>query len=129
MKLAQKYNRANLYTSLIILVSSGAVYYFAIHFILTQKLDQDLKIEEEEVLAYVAKYKKLPLPGDYKDERINYQLLKNGAQTERYYSHNPYFKSQKKQAEPGRSLVTTVKLGANIYRLSITKSSWKQKIW
>ena len=43
MKLAQKYNRVNLYTSLIILVLSGAIYYFAIHYILTGKLDNDLK--------------------------------------------------------------------------------------
>lgn len=123
MKLAQKYNRANLYTSLIILVLSGAVYYFAIHYILTQKLDQDLKIEEEEVLAYAAKYKKLPIPNDFKDQRISYELLEKGAQRERYYSHNLYFKQNDKAAEPGRSLITTIKLNGDLYRVSITKSS------
>ncbi|WP_158799501.1 sensor histidine kinase KdpD [Pedobacter sp. L105] len=123
MKLAQKYNRANLYTSLLILVLSGAVYYFAIHYILTQKLDHDLKIEEEEIVAYARKYKKLPIPNDFKDQRISYELLEKGAQRERYYSHNLYFKPDEREAEPGRSLITTIRLEGDIYRVSITKSS------
>ena len=123
MKLAQKYNRVNLYTSLLILLLSGAVYYFAIHYILTEKLDHDLKIEEEEIIAYAGKYNRLPLSSDYKDQIVSYQLLTKGASRERYYSHNLYYKSNNKGLEPGRSLITTLKIAGDIYRVSITKSS------
>ncbi|MBB6498585.1 sensor histidine kinase [Pedobacter cryoconitis] len=123
MKLARKYNRVNLVTSLIILVLSGAVYYFAIHYILTNKLDNDLKIEEEEIVASALKYDKLPLPSDFKDQKVTYSELKPGDSTERYFANTVYNNPDEKETEPGRSLVTTIRAGGKDYSVTITKSS------
>ncbi|QNK64218.1 HAMP domain-containing histidine kinase [Pedobacter sp. PAMC26386] len=123
MKLAQKYNRVNLITSLIILVLSGGIYYFAIHYILTNKLDNDLKIEEEEIVASVHEYHKLPLPSDFKDQKVTYLKLKEGESAERSFSNTTYNNPGEKETEPGRSLVTTVKVGTQDYLVTITKSS------
>lgn len=123
MRLAQKYNRVNLFTSLIILVLSGAIYYFAIHYILTNKLDNDLKIEEEEILASVREYHKLPLPSDFKDQKVIYHELKKGDTTDRSFSNTWYYNPEEKETEPGRSLNTSVKLGEKDYAVTITKSS------
>lgn len=123
MKLAQKYNRANIITSLVILILSGGVYYFAIHFILTNKLDDDLKIEEEEILAYAAKYNKPPLPGDYKDQKVSFVLLKKDDPGERYYINSWYYNDDEKETEPGRSLITTIEAAGRKYKVTITKSS------
>ncbi|MGY0036175.1 hypothetical protein [Pedobacter sp. NJ-S-72] len=123
MKLAQKYNRVNLYTSLIILVLSGAIYYFAIHYILTNKLDNDLKIEEEEILASVHEYHRLPLPSDFKDQKVTYQELKKGESAERNFINTSYYNPDEKETEPGRSLITNIKVGEQDYIVTITKSS------
>ncbi|KIO75279.1 histidine kinase [Pedobacter lusitanus] len=123
MKLAQKYNRVNLFTTLIILVMSGAIYYFAIHYILTSKLDNDLKIEEEEIIASVQKYNKLPLPSDFKDQKVTYKELGTTEEVERYFVNTSYYNQDEKDSEPGRSLITTVKAGDRSYAVTITKSS------
>ena len=49
MKLAARYNRVNLFTSLVVLIITGVIYYTVIHFILTEKLDKDLAVEEDEI--------------------------------------------------------------------------------
>ena len=123
MKLAQQYNRANLFTSLIILMLSGAVYYFAVHYILTSKLDTDLDIEEQEIIAYARKYNKLPFAGDFKDQKVTYQLLKKSDTSERRYTNTSYYNPDEKGTEPGRSLMTTVSTATEKYAVTITKSS------
>lgn len=123
MKLARQYNRANLLTSLLILVLSGAVYYAVIHYILTDKLDRDLDIEEQEIRAYAAKYHKLPLPGDYKDQKMAYKPITVTSDTARLYDNTIYSQPDGAQAEPGRSLVTTIPAGGIRYRVTVTKSS------
>lgn len=123
MKLAQRYNRANIITSLVILIFSGGVYYFAIHFILTNKLDDDLRIEEEEIQAYAAKYNKPPLPGDYKDQKVSFVLLGKDDPGESYYVNSWYYNDDEKETEPGRSLITTIDAAGKKYKVTITKSS------
>lgn len=123
MKLAQEYNRANIITSLIILVLSGGVYYSAIHYILTSRMDNELKIEEEEIRAYAYKYNKHPLPSDYKDQKVNFVPLKNNEQVEASFNNSSYYNEAKKKTEPGRSLVTTIEAAGKSYRVTITKPS------
>lgn len=123
MKLAQKYNRANMFTSLIILALSGAVYYFAIHYILTNRLDNDLDIEEQEIIAYADKYSRLPSPEDYKDQQVTFRLLEQGAAEERYHLDTDYYNSEEEETEPGRSLITVIQTGGHKYIVTITKSS------
>lgn len=123
MKLAQKYNRANLFTSLVVLALSGAVYYFAIDYILTNRLDNDLDIEEQEIIAYINRYHKLPFTGDYKDQKITFQPLQKGVAEGRHYLSTEYYNVDEEDIEPGRSLITTIQVHGDKYILTITKSS------
>lgn len=123
MKLAQQYNRANLITSLIVLVLSGAVYYFAIHYILTNKVDNDLDIEEQEITAYADKYDKLPFPGDFKDQKVTYRELSKSDTLERHYENTSYYNPDKGKSEPGRSLITIINTAGKKYAVNIAKSS------
>ena len=49
MKLASNYNKVNIIASLVVLIITGAIYYLVIHAILTDKLDRDLIVEENEI--------------------------------------------------------------------------------
>lgn len=122
MKLAQRYNRANLFTSLIILMITGIIYYIVIHFILTGKLDRDLVIEEKEIEAYVKNYGKLPSPGDFLHQKVTYHQLAIGQTVERNFFYDNFYNEKEKENEPGRSLVTSVELKKEKYQVTISKS-------
>lgn len=122
MKLAQRYNRVNLITSFIILTITGVIYYIAIHFILTGKLDKDLVIEEKEIEAYARKYGKLLSPGDFLHQKVTYQKLYRGHDVERSFFYSRFYNDQEKEIEPGRSLITSINLHGEHYRVTISKS-------
>lgn len=121
MKLAEKYNRANILTSLVVLAITGIIYYVAIHYILTEKIDRDLVIEEKEIEAYVKNYQKLPSPGDFLHQKVAYKDLKDKT-VERDFFYEDFYNEEEKKWEPGRSLVTTVQLNGINYLVSISKS-------
>ncbi len=122
MRLAQRYNRANLITSFIILTITGVIYYIAIHFILTGKLDKDLVIEEKEIEAYVNNYGKLPSPGDFLHQKVVYNKLTAGQTIERSFFYDNFYNKDEKESEPGRSLMTSVNLKGENYQVTISKS-------
>lgn len=122
MKLAQRYNRANLFTSFIILMITGVIYYIAIHFILTGKLDRDLVIEEKEIEAYVVNYGKLPSPGDFLHQKVTYSQLVAGQNIERNFFYEDFYNEAEKKKEPGRSLITSVNLKGENFQVTISKS-------
>jgi len=122
MRLAQRYNRANLITSFVILAITGLIYYIAIHLILTGKLDQDLVIEEKEIEAYVKNYGKLPSPGDFLHQKVTYQKLNAKQTIERTFYYKDFYNEDDKKNEPGRSLITSVNLKGAYYQVTISKS-------
>ncbi|WP_293744863.1 HAMP domain-containing sensor histidine kinase [uncultured Pedobacter sp.] len=121
MKLSNRYNRANILTSIVVLIITGFVYYVVIHFILTEKLDRDLVVEENEINQYINTYHKLPLPASYLDQQISYQTL-NGINSERKFLNTIYFNPKERENEPARSLVTVVHVNGKAIAVTITKS-------
>ncbi|MFW0715396.1 sensor histidine kinase [Pedobacter sp. N23S346] len=122
MKLAQRYNRTNLFISFIILMITGVIYYIAIHFILTGKLDRDLVIEEKEIEAYVSNYGKLPAPGDFLHQKVTYRKLATGQIIERNFLYEDFYNKAEKENEAGRSLITSVNLKGENFQVTISKS-------
>ena len=121
MKLANRYNRVNILTSIVVLIITGFIYYVVIHFILTEKLDKDLVVEENEIRQYVGTYHKLPLPASYLDQQIAYKNL-SGHVPEREFLYTSYYNPKEQESEPGRSLITVVYLNGKAVEVTITKS-------
>jgi len=122
MKLASQYNRVNLFVSLIVLLLTGVIYYVVIHFILTEKLDKDLRIEEDEIRAYVSTYHKLPLPGDFQDQKVAYRPVKKDDTSGRKFSNCVYLNEKEKEEEPGRSLLTYIMVNKQMFEVTVVKS-------
>ncbi|NTE00383.1 sensor histidine kinase [Agrobacterium tumefaciens] len=122
MKLSTRYNRVNILTSSIILIITGIIYYFFIHLILTNKLDKDLAVEENEIRQYTHTYQKLPLPASYLDQQVSYRELPGNANDIREFSYTTYLNQKENEQEPGRSLVTTIHLKGKNIQVTITKS-------
>ncbi|MBT2560831.1 sensor histidine kinase [Pedobacter sp. ISL-68] len=121
MKLSNRYNKANILTSIVVLIITGIIYYVVIHFILTEKLDRDLAVEENEINQYVNTFHKLPLPASYLDQQISYKTL-SGIISEREFLNTIYFNPKERENEPGRSLITVVHLDGKTIEVTITKS-------
>ncbi|MET3115005.1 signal transduction histidine kinase [Pedobacter sp. CG_S7] len=121
MRLSTNYNRVNILTSIITLIITGGIYYLFIHSILTDKLDKDLAVEEDEIRQYTATYGQLPLPASFIDQQVSYKKIKLGSE-KRDFSYTTYFNLKEKEEEPGRSLFTWVKLREQVYEVRITKS-------
>ncbi|MBB6236420.1 signal transduction histidine kinase [Pedobacter sp. AK013] len=121
MKLANRYNRVNILTSIVVFAITGLIYYVVIHFILTEKLDRDLVVEENEIRQYVSTYHKLPLPASYLDQKIAYKNL-SGHVPEREFLYTRYYNPKERENEPGRSLITVVHLNGKAVEVTITKS-------
>ncbi|WP_214225500.1 HAMP domain-containing sensor histidine kinase [Pedobacter sp. B4-66] len=122
MKLATKYNRVTLIASIIVFVFTGVIYYSVIHYILTDKLDRDLAIEEDEIAAYVKTYGKLPQAGSFKEQKVSYHLIDPAHDFERRYFYNDYFNESEQRIEPGRSLIRTIEVNGKLYSVTVTKS-------
>ena len=122
MKLAERYNRYNFLASLIVLILTGFIYYGVIHFILTDKLDKDLVVEESEIKTYVDVYKKLPLPANYHDQQVSYRQVTGMLSANRQFKYTTYYNSKEKETEPARSLITIIYLNKIPYEVKITKS-------
>lgn len=122
MKLSAHYNRVNILTSFIVLVITGMIYYFFIHLILTNKLDKDLAVEENEIRQYTNTFQKLPLPATYIDQQISYRLATPDSISIRDFSYITFYNPREKEVEPGRMLLTTVKLKGQTILVTIIKS-------
>lgn len=122
MKLATRYNRVNILTSIFVLVITGVLYYLFIHLILTNKLDRDLAVEENEIRQYTDTYQKLPLPASYLDQQVSYKEILDDASDIRNFYYTTYLNPKEQELEPGRSLVTSVMLKGKRIQITITKS-------
>lgn len=122
MKLATRYNRTNLIISFLILLITGVIYYFAIHYILSGKLDNDLAIEEQEIRSYAATYQKLPEPANFKNEVIKYNAVGMATKNFRRHQDTVYYNHQEKKMEPARTLQTVLTIKNQKYLVSVTRS-------
>lgn len=120
MKLANRYRQVNLLTSLAILVITGMAYYLVIHYILTEDLDKDLAVEEQEIVEYVKLYGHLPPPGNFQDQIVRYHF--KNTKVARKFSDTEYENLKEHETEPGRILATTVSIKGKLVAVEIIKS-------
>lgn len=121
MRLSANYNRVNFLTSTLILVLTGVLYYLFIHSLLTDRIDRDLTVEENEIRQYTAAYHKLPLPTSFLDQQVTYRAH-NPEDPEREFAYTSFYNAKLRKKEPGRSLSTILTVGNTVYQVTITKS-------
>ena len=72
MKLFTRYNRINLFATVIIFLLSGISFYFLLRYVLIDQVDEDLRIEQHEIQNYARQYNRLPEIITVKDQHIAY---------------------------------------------------------
>src|SRR5437773_2828650 len=121
MKLFTKYNRVNLFATIIIFLFTSAAFYVAIRYILISQVDEDLKIEQREIEGYTKEHNALPEFISVKDQKINYNLASDGLKKRKFKTVEG-FDPEDKEKNPYRLLQFGVKAGDKLYDVTVAKS-------
>jgi signal transduction histidine kinase len=120
MKLQAQYNKISIASSIIVLLIAGAGYYFLLHYVLEDQLDETLRVEQVEIQDFIRTNHSLPPATTYKDQRIEFNKTdKAFAQSFRTLM---LYNTEEKENELSRQLVFAVEVNAQYYAASVTKS-------
>ena len=120
MKLLTRYNRANIFATITVLLLSSICYYYILQSILLSQLDDDLKVEQQEIIDYAAKNKKLPNAADYKDLKIAFEPAPQPLKTA--ITSLDIFNPLEHEAVSTRILVFSLNLDGKNYKAFVSKS-------
>jgi signal transduction histidine kinase len=121
MKLLARYNRVNIIATIIVLLLSGLCYYFIIRNVLLNQLDEDLKVEEQEILDYVRKNDSLPNPSNYKDQEVSFSLNADKP-VRRTFKSVVFFKKEENEYTWNRQILFPIKVNNKNFTVTISKS-------
>jgi len=117
VKLFTKYNRINVAVTIVIFLLGSCLFYLLVHYIFLHQLDEALKTEQQEVLAFEQKHGKLPEVINTPDENTVYDRVSrpfNG-----YYCNR--FVKYEKEKEWSRQIVFCVFANGMNYKVTVSK--------
>ena len=120
MKLLSRFNRVNLVSAIFILLLSSLSYYFIIRNILIQEIDNNLKVEEEEIKDYIARNENLPNESSYKGQVIRFK--KTNTAVIRHFESADLTDSGSRESEPVRQLLFPVRVKGTLFTAIVRKS-------
>jgi signal transduction histidine kinase len=119
MKLFSRYSRVNILASILALLLGSIGYYIAVRQVLIHQLDETLRVEEAEILSFIATRDKLPEPANYRDQQISFMPAATPVKRKfidtswcsHHHAHHPF-----------RQLLFPVTAGGQTYTVSVSKS-------
>ena len=120
MKLLTRYNRVNIMATIVVLLLGGFCYYFILKTVLLDQLDDDLKVEQQEIIDYVKENNSLPETADYKDQKIAFELTTSAVPTT--FTSLTVFDTAEKENVSTRRLVFSITLSGKVYKAYVSKS-------
>ncbi len=122
MKLFTKYNRINLLSTVVIFLLASIAFSFLIRYIVISRIDDDLKIERNEILSYAGKYGVLPSIIEVHDQYTTYQLVNRlPAQKSKIVTKKMYDPSDK-ETELERVIIFGATVNRKQYLVTVSKS-------
>lgn len=119
-KLFAKYSRITILVNIGIFLMASVAFFYTLHFVQLNQVDEDLKIEEEEILLYVRQYNELPKTFSVDDQLIEFALL-DGPFRKRYFNRTN-LKDKKGHIEDFRQLIFGVQADGQWYKVTVSKS-------
>jgi signal transduction histidine kinase len=120
MKLQAQYNRISVVSSIIVLLIAAIGYYFLLHYVLTEQLDETLRVEQVEIQDYIRGKHSLPPATTYKDQKIQFEKAEKDF-PQRFNTLKLYDAADKEN-ELSRQLIFPVQVNGQYYAASVTKS-------
>lgn len=121
MKLFTKFSRIHVLANISIFLAAAAAFYFTLNYVLIQQIDEDLKIEEREITAYVEKYDRLPENISVKDQIISYAPI-GEFNFKRRYTYIIISDPEERNREKFRQLQFIIKANQQWFKATVSKS-------
>ncbi|CAN5878773.1 HAMP domain-containing sensor histidine kinase [soil metagenome] len=121
MKLLSKYYRVNILATIIVVLFSSICYYFTIHYILIEQLDNSLKVEEQEVLDFIKEHGSLPAPSSYNDQEVSFKPSISNAPVRKFRTTDSFNKDDHEPVAT-RELIFPVNVNGTTYDVFVRKS-------
>ena len=119
MKLQAQYNRISVVSSIIVLLIAAIGYYFLLHYVLTEQLDETLRVEQVEIQDYIQVKHSLPPATTYKDQKIQFEKAEKDFPQR--FSTLKLYDTADKENELSRQLIFPVEVNGQYYAASVTK--------
>ena len=123
MKLLAKYNRINIIITISVLLISSICFYIMIRHVLINQLDEDLKLEEQEIVDFVKANNKLPDASNYEDQQIEFSEAADIGTEKKFTSVLLIKKKHKhKEEELARQYRFSIAVNGKMYTVLVRKS-------
>ena len=123
MNLLAKYNRINIIITISVLLISSICFYIMIRHVLINQLDEDLKLEEQEIVDFVKVNNKLPDPSNYEDQQIEFREATDISSEKKFTSVVLIKKHHKhKEEELARQYRFSIAVNGKMYTVLVRKS-------
>lgn len=122
MKLFAKYNRINIIATIIIFLLGCVAFSLLLRYVIINQVDDDLKIEKNEILTYVKHNNRLPAIIEVHDQYTTYKTI--SAQSlfhDKIYTHKAYDVAEHEK-ELMRSIDFNIHINNVWYLVSVSKS-------
>ncbi|MDB5205662.1 MAG: histidine kinase [Flavisolibacter sp.] len=119
-KLFAKYSRITILVTIVIFLIASIAFYITLHYVQLNQVDEDLKIEEEEIVLYVKQYNELPKTFSVDDQLIEFTST-NEPFTKRYFNRTD-LKDGKGHLEDFRQLIFGVQANGQWFKATVSKS-------
>ena len=121
MKLLAKYNRINILVTISVLLISSICFYIMIRHVLLNQLDEDLKVEEQEIIDFVKTNNKLPDPSSYEDQQIEFKTANDNSTLKKFSSVKLNHKTDNEE-ELYRQYEFNIAADGKYYKVDVRKS-------
>ena len=122
MKLFTKYNRINLVSTVVIFLLGCLAFSLLLRYVIIRQIDEDLKIEKNEITTYVNRFKHLPTVVEVHDQYTSFQPAMNAdKQPEKIFTLEVLSKHDHEK-ELRRTIEFNIHAEGNWYLVSVSKS-------
>ena len=121
MKLFAKYNRINVLSTVIIFLIGCAAFAFLLRYVIISQIDEDLKIEKNEILAYVRNNNQLPKVIEVNDQYTIYKPIAKSTSLNNIFTSEAYNKNEHEK-ELRRTIEFEVNASNRWYLVTVSKS-------
>jgi signal transduction histidine kinase len=122
MKLFSKYSRINLLATVIIFILGSAAFLVLLRYVIISQIDEDLRIEKNEIITSIHKFHHLPAIIDVHDQYTTYTVIAQPQQPVNRIETKRSYDIKEREKELVRTIEFDVNANGKWYLVSVSKS-------
>ena len=122
MKLFAKYNRINVVSTIIIFLLGSIAFALLLRYVIFTQIDEDLRIEKNEILTYVHRYDRFPLLVEVHDQYTTYAIINKPFNNDDKIFDEEAYNKHTHEKELRRTIAFVINTNNVWYRVQVSKS-------